>query len=94
MRKAALLFAVMMSASLGAQNAPPDWAKIDEETLRHFQAIIKVDSTDPPGREAGVVDYVKQVSRKTASPSRSSRRKRIAPTWWRASRAPANSGRC
>jgi acetylornithine deacetylase/succinyl-diaminopimelate desuccinylase-like protein len=69
MRKAALLLvAVTMSASLGAQNAPPDWAKIDEETLRHFQAIIKVDSTDPPGREAGVVDYVKQVLEKDGIP--------------------------
>ncbi len=69
MRKAALLLvAVTMSASLGAQNAQPDWAKLDEETLRHFQAIIKIDSTDPPGREAGVVDYVKQVLEKDGIP--------------------------
>lgn len=62
MRKAALLLvAVMMSASLGAQNAQPDWAKIDEETRRHFQAILKVDSTDPPGKEQGVVEYLQQV---------------------------------
>ena len=36
--------------------------------MRHFQAIIKIDSTDPPGREAGVVDYVKQVLEKDGIP--------------------------
>jgi acetylornithine deacetylase/succinyl-diaminopimelate desuccinylase-like protein len=65
----ALLVAALTSTSLLAQNpSQPDWAKLDEETLRHFQAIIKVDSTDPPGREAGVVEYVKQVLEKDGIP--------------------------
>ena len=65
----ALLVAALASTSLLAQNSTqPDWAKLDEETLRHFQAIIKIDSTDPPGREAGVVDYVKQVLEKDGIP--------------------------
>jgi acetylornithine deacetylase/succinyl-diaminopimelate desuccinylase-like protein len=52
-----------------AQNQrQPDWATIDEETMRHFQAILKVDSTDPPGREDGVVAYVKQVLEKDGIP--------------------------
>ena len=64
-----LLIAALASTSLLAQNPrQPDWAKIDEETMRHFQAIVKVDSTDPPGREAGVVDYVKQVLEKDGVP--------------------------
>jgi acetylornithine deacetylase/succinyl-diaminopimelate desuccinylase-like protein len=65
----ALLVAALASTSLLAQNQhQPDWAKIDEETMRHFQAIVKVDSTDPPGREAGVVDYVKDVLEKDGIP--------------------------
>ncbi len=65
----ALLIAVVATTSLTAQTAPqPDWAKLDDETMRHFQAILKVDSTDPPGREAGVVDYVKQVLEKDGIP--------------------------
>src|SRR5919106_3372623 len=57
-----LLVTVLTSASIGAQSGrQPDWAKIDEETLRHFQAIIKMDSTDPPGKEDHVVAYLKQV---------------------------------
>ena len=64
-----LLIAALASTSLLAQNQrQPDWGKIDEETMRHFQAIVKVDSTDPPGREAGVVDYVKQVLEKDGIP--------------------------
>ncbi len=62
--RTALLIATFLSTSLLAQ-APaagqPDWAKLDEETLRHFQAIVKLDTTDPPGGEKPVVDYLKQV---------------------------------
>ena len=60
--RAALLIATLLSTSLLAQTpAQPDWAKVDEETLRHFLAIVKMDTTDPPGGEKPVVDYLKQV---------------------------------
>jgi acetylornithine deacetylase/succinyl-diaminopimelate desuccinylase-like protein len=29
--------------------------------MRHFQALIQIDSTDPPGNETRVVDYVRKV---------------------------------
>ena len=64
MRKVVVFtFAFLASSSLLAQapNRQPDWAKVDEETMRHFQAIIKMDTTDPPGGEQPVVDYLKQV---------------------------------
>jgi len=60
--RVALLITALLSTSLLAQTpAQPDWAKLDEETLRHFLAIIKMDTTDPPGGEKPVVDYLKQV---------------------------------
>ena len=60
--RAALLIAALCSTSLLAQTpAPPDWAKVEEETIRHFQAILKMDSTDPPGKEDHVVAYLKEV---------------------------------
>ncbi len=60
--RAALLTVTLLTTTLLAQTpAQPDWAKLDEETLRHFLAIIKLDSTDPPGNEKPVVDYLKQV---------------------------------
>lgn len=57
-----LLAVALLSTSLLAQTpSQPDWARVEEETLRHFQAILKMDSTDPPGKEDHVVAYLKQV---------------------------------
>lgn len=56
-----LLTAVLSSASLSAQSPQPNWAAIEAETLKHFQAIIRMDTTDPPGGEKPVADYLKQV---------------------------------
>src|SRR5262245_21135222 len=44
-----------------AQTAQPDWPKIEEETMRHFQAILRFDTSNPPGNEKLVVDYLKSV---------------------------------
>jgi len=51
------LFPALLSVS--AQT--PDWAKVNPEALRHFQSLVQIDSTDPPGNETRVVDYVKRV---------------------------------
>src|SRR5579862_1475911 len=42
----------------GAQT--PDWSKINDEAMRHFQALVQIDSTDPPGNETRVAEYVKK----------------------------------
>jgi len=60
--RVALLTVTLLATTLGAQTpAQPDWGKLDQETLRHFLAIVKMDTTDPPGGEKPVVDYLKQV---------------------------------
>jgi acetylornithine deacetylase/succinyl-diaminopimelate desuccinylase-like protein len=38
-------------------NAP----EVNAEVLRHFQALVQIDSTDPPGNETHVAEYVKKV---------------------------------
>ena len=38
-----------------------DWRATNEETLRHYSALVQIDSTDPPGNETKVVEYVKKV---------------------------------
>lgn len=40
---------------------PLDWSALDAETLRHFQALVRIDTTDPPGNEQPAVDYLKKV---------------------------------
>ncbi len=39
----------------------PDWAKVNAETLKHYTAVVQMDTTDPPGNEIKVVEYVKRV---------------------------------
>jgi len=57
----------MISLALGAflpalaLAQAPDWPKINDEAIRHFQALVRIDSTDPPGNETKVVEYVKKV---------------------------------
>src|ERR1700735_5026722 len=38
----------------------PDWWKMNDEALRHFQALVQIDSSDPPGNETKVAEYVKK----------------------------------
>jgi acetylornithine deacetylase/succinyl-diaminopimelate desuccinylase-like protein len=59
----ALLLAFVCAVSTPAQqpSSGADWSKLEEETLRHFQAILRIDSSDPPGNEAPVVEYLKSV---------------------------------
>ena len=56
---ALLLWLLFTSISLAQM--PPDWTKLEEETMRHFQAILRLDTSNPPGNEKLVVDYLKSV---------------------------------
>ena len=38
-----------------------DWDTLNQETLRHFQALVRIDTSDPPGHEAPAVDYLREV---------------------------------
>ena len=56
-----LLFAAVLVSSGRAQSASPDWRAVEEETMRHFQALLRLDTTDPPGNETRAAEYLKQV---------------------------------
>ena len=55
-----LLSFLLVSAVL-AQTPPPDWTKVEAETLHHFQAILRLDTSNPPGNEILVVESLKAV---------------------------------
>ena len=59
MRQTALI-TLLTTVGLG-QSPAPDWTKIQDETLRHFQALVRLDTSDPPGNEKPAADYLKQV---------------------------------
>lgn len=57
-----LLCVSMASVSLLAQSAgQPDWSKVEEETMRHYQAVLRLDTRNPPGNEHLVAEYLKQL---------------------------------
>jgi acetylornithine deacetylase/succinyl-diaminopimelate desuccinylase-like protein len=41
--------------------APIDWKAVEAETLQHFQALVRIDTSNPPGNETRAVEYLKQV---------------------------------
>jgi acetylornithine deacetylase/succinyl-diaminopimelate desuccinylase-like protein len=52
--------AVLAAAPANAQGNI-DWKKAEEEALKHFQALVRMDTSDPPGNEKPAVDYLRQV---------------------------------
>src|SRR3954447_4415381 len=61
---AALLAAATLLAPFGfaqGRQAELDWKALEGETMRHYQAVLRLDTTNPPGNEHLIVDYLKQV---------------------------------
>jgi acetylornithine deacetylase/succinyl-diaminopimelate desuccinylase-like protein len=56
------LLVLTISVTLLAQ-APsqPDWPRLEAETMQHFQALLRLDTSNPPGNEKLAADYLKQV---------------------------------
>src|SRR6185436_1917429 len=73
---AAASAAVLLAATLlrgdvrvAAQAAQPDWANVDEERMRHYQALLRMDTSDPPGKERPAAEYLKAVFDKEGIPA-------------------------
>ena len=54
----ATLVAVVSARTVNAQ---PSSAPVADEALRHFQAILRLDTQNPPGNEVRVVEYLEEV---------------------------------
>jgi acetylornithine deacetylase/succinyl-diaminopimelate desuccinylase-like protein len=63
---AALLATPLAAIAQGPRTI--DWRAIENETIQHFQAILRMDTSDPPGIEKPVVDYLKQVLEREGIP--------------------------
>ena len=51
---------LLATATLFGQAPSIDWKAQEAETLRHFRALIQIDSSNPPGNETAVVNYLKK----------------------------------
>src|SRR3954471_14088112 len=65
-----IALSLMLSLAPGAARAqaPIDWKAIEVETLQHFQALVRIDTSNPPGNETRAVEYLKQVLDKEGVP--------------------------
>ena len=53
--------ALACATCLTAQTPAIDWDRQNAETLRHFRALVQIDTSNPPGNEGKLVDYLKKV---------------------------------
>lgn len=53
--------AALVAQPKTAQTKPIDWGQQQAEILRHFRALVQIDTTNPPGNETKAVDYLKKV---------------------------------
>ena len=56
-----LLTLLLIGSHAYSQVSEPDWAAVEEETLRHFRALLRFDTSDPPGRELPAAEYLRDV---------------------------------
>ena len=61
--------AIFLFSLLPLQAAEPDWNAIRAETLTHFTSVLRMDTTNPPGNETQVAEYVKSVLEKDHIPA-------------------------
>jgi hypothetical protein len=90
-----LLASLVAIAPTDLAGQSPSNAAIEAETLQHFQALLRLDTSNPPGNEVLAVDYLKAVLEKEGIPVQIfARAIRNDPIWSPASRGTARSGRC
>ena len=58
-----------LAASPRAQTSAPDWRAVEDETLRHYQALLRLDTSNPPGNEDLAAQYLKEVLDKAGIPA-------------------------
>jgi acetylornithine deacetylase/succinyl-diaminopimelate desuccinylase-like protein len=64
---ALVIIGLLTAPSVPAQTQP-DWKALEAEAMRHFQAILQMDTSDPPGNEKPAADYLKSVLEKEGIP--------------------------
>ncbi len=60
----ALLAVFSLTGQALSQSVQVEQQRIEEEARRHFQAILRLDTSNPPGNEVLVVDYLRTVLEK------------------------------
>ncbi|MEO5742733.1 MAG: M20/M25/M40 family metallo-hydrolase, partial [Vicinamibacterales bacterium] len=59
-----LALTAVAAAATGIRAQAPgsiDWPRVETESMEHFQAVLRLDTSDPPGNERPAAEYLKQV---------------------------------
>jgi acetylornithine deacetylase/succinyl-diaminopimelate desuccinylase-like protein len=64
-----LLFVFLCAAAVPVSAQPSDSSAVAVETMQHFQALLRLDTSNPPGNEVLAVEYLKQVLDKAGIPN-------------------------
>jgi acetylornithine deacetylase/succinyl-diaminopimelate desuccinylase-like protein len=64
------LFMTVGSGVVVAQSGAIDWTRVEAESMEHFQAVLRFDTSDPPGNERPAAEYLKQVLEREGIPTR------------------------
>jgi hypothetical protein len=65
-----ILLLLFLPATLLAQAPDLDWKKLQAETLEHFSAMVRINSSNPPGNETVVAKYIQSVLQREGIPSK------------------------
>ena len=58
MRRLAALMCLLPVSGLAAELPELDWQAVEQEALEHFRAVLRIDSSSPPGNETEVARYL------------------------------------
>ena len=56
-----LTLCLSLSSALSVNAAEIDWPDVQAETLKHFVALLKIDTSNPPGNETQAANYLRDV---------------------------------
>src|SRR6185503_16722853 len=65
-----IVFGVATASLFAQAPAAIDWARVEAETLQHFQAGVRLETTDPPGNERPAAEDLKQVLEREGIPTK------------------------
>src|SRR5258708_37780455 len=69
-----LLGALLACTCLASAQTPANWRTVDwkrqqPEVLQHYRSLIQIDSSNPPGNETKVAEYLKKVLESAGIPT-------------------------
>ncbi|HYR88412.1 MAG TPA: M20/M25/M40 family metallo-hydrolase [Terriglobia bacterium] len=69
MRFSRVVLTLLATTAIFAQGSQqPDWKALEGETMQHYQALLRFDTSDPPGNERPAAEYLRQVLEKEGIP--------------------------